>query len=281
MRSRAPIAPDGPPVARPRARPAAVAAACLTAALAAPAAAGDAASLGREDPFRTGILEHRVAELLGADARASFDPRVVVVAPAVAEDSLHVPALVDARAVGDVARIVVFVDYGPIPHILDFHPGAGEARFAFRFKVDQATPLRAAVQTADGGWVLGGSEVDAAGGGCSAAPAAYAADDWEERLGDVQARVWPAAGRVGVIVDHPMDTGLSGGVPRFHIERLTLADAGGVELARVELREPVSEDPSFTFFADPARLTGPLRLSGRDNQGNEIDAAIPVPGPTR
>jgi sulfur-oxidizing protein SoxY len=253
--------------------------ACLAAALAASAAA--AGPLADDDPFQTGILEHRVAEILGEGARVAFDPRIIVTAPAVAEDSLHVPAYIDATAAPGVTRIAVFVDYGPIPHILDFDPAAGEARLAFRFKVDQATPLRVAAQTADGGWLMGGTAIDAAGGGCSAAPAAYAADDWEERLGDVQARIWPAAGRVGVIVDHPMDTGLSGGIPRFHLERLTLADASGAELARLTLHEPVSEDPAFTFFAAPARLAGPLRLRGRDNQANAVDVVIPPPGPTQ
>ncbi len=255
--------------------------AALAAMLAAGAAIALDATLAERDPFATGILEHRVAEILGAPDRVRFDPRVRVIAPGSAEDSLHVPAMLDARGIADVTRIAVFVDYGPIPHILDFYPGTAEPRLAFRFKVDQATPLRVAVQIADGSWLLGGTAVDAAGGGCSAAPAAYASSDWEERLGDVQARIWPEAGRVAVIVDHPMDTGLSGGIPRFHLERLTLEDSEGGELARLALYEPVEEDPSFTFFADAARLSGPLRLHGRDNQANEVDVTIPSPGLTQ
>lgn len=258
-----------------------IAPACLIAAMAAPAAAGDAGALAATDPFRTGILAHRLVEILGDPDRVAFDPRVVVIAPESAEDSLHVPALIDASAIPDVTRIVAFVDYGPIPKILEFHPGAAQAKLAFRFKIDQATPLRAAVQTADGAWHVGGTAIDAAGGGCSAPAAAYAADDWEERLGEVQARIWPEAGRVGVIVDHPMDTGLSGGVPVFIIERLALSDEAGTELARLILHEPVEEDPHFTFFAAPERLGGPLRLTGRDNNGNEIDALIPAGGVTQ
>jgi sulfur-oxidizing protein SoxY len=260
-----------------------IACAPLAAAAAAPlaAVAAETPRVALDDPFRTGMLAHHQIGLLGDPARIAFDPRVKVVAPQSAEDSLHVPVTVDATAVPDVKRIVMFVDYGPIPQILEYRPTGAEARLSFRFKIDQASPIRAAVETADGSWLLGGAPIDAAGGGCTAPAAAYALADWSETLGEVRARVWPEAGRVGLRIDHPMDTGLADGIPVFIIERLALAGADGAALAEIVLHEPVEEDPTFTLHVDPAHLVGPLRLTGRDNNGNEIDAEIPVPDLTQ
>jgi len=256
-----------------------VAALMLLAAL--PARALDAPKAPLDDPFRTGMLGYHQIAILGDPERIAFDPRVVVDAPAYAEDSLHVPVMIDASAIPGVRRIVAFVDYGPIPRILEFRPGAAEARLSFRFKIDQSTPIRAAVQTADGSWLLGGAKIDAAGGGCTTPAAAYASDDWEARLGAVRARVWPQTGRVRLRVDHPMDTGLADGIPVFIIQRLALSDAQGGELAALDLYEPVEEDPAFSFDFAQGVLTGPLTLAGRDNNGNAIAATIPVGGLTQ
>ena len=80
------------------------------------------------------------------------------------------------------------------------------------------------------------------------------------------------AAETGVIM-HPMDTGLVGGIPAFHVNRLALRDAQGRELLRLSTFEPVSENPVFSFdFA--GKVDGALRLVGSDNNGNRIDAPI-------
>lgn len=234
-----------------------------------------------DDPYRTGMLGYLQKEILGDPTDIALDPRVKVMAPHAAEDSFHVPITVDAREIGEVERIALFVDYGPIPHILDYYPGEAEPWLSLRFKIDQATPVRAAVQTKDGAWYLGGTAIDAAGGGCAAPAAAYASDDWEERLGKVRARMWPNSGRVRVIVDHPMDTGLADGIPVFTIQALDFKGLDGKKMARIELYEPVNEDPTFSLRFAEGALTAPMQVSGRDNNGNEIEATIPYNGAIR
>lgn len=246
-----------------------------------PAMALDEPKVALDDPYRTGMLGYLQKQILDDPEKIGFDPKVIVMAPHAAEDSFHVPITVDARGIEDVERIALFVDYGPIPHILDYYPGEAEPWLSFRFKIDQATPVRAAVQTKDGAWHLGGTQIDAAGGGCAAPAAAYASDDWEERLGEVRARMWPKSGRVRVIVDHPMDTGLADGIPVFTIQNLDFSDPEGEQVARIKLYEPVNEDPAFSLKFAKGELNGPLKVSGRDNNGNEIDAIIPYAGAIR
>jgi len=185
-----------------------------------------------------------------------------------------VPVLVDATAIPDVKRMVLLVDYGPIPKILTYWPKQAEAKLSFRFKIDQSTPIRAAVETHSGSWHIGQTTIDAAGGGCTAPAAAYAADDWEERLGEVRGLVWRDRGRVRMVVDHPMDTGLADGIPVFIIEKLQIDDPDGNELAQIELHEPVNGDPVVTVYCPKGRLGDKVQVHGRDNNGNEIEATL-------
>lgn len=251
----------------------------LIAALTTASVAGaDSVQTPLDDPMKSGMWSYHQKELLGDPAQIRFDDRVIVQGPASAEDTVNVPLLVDATALGDVEEIVISADYGPIPHIMTYYPGKADAKIALRFKIDQATAIRASVRTSDGTWHVGSTYIDAAGGGCTAASHAYASDDWEERLGEIHGQVWAATGRARMIVDHPMDTGLADGIPVFIIRNLDVSDTDGTALARLELHEPVNEDPAFTLFFPPADTPEALRISGRDNNGNEIDGLITVAG---
>ncbi|SDD74452.1 quinoprotein dehydrogenase-associated SoxYZ-like carrier [Ruegeria marina] len=242
--------------------------------LASTAHAADTPRVQLTDPFSSGMWEYHQIGLLGDPADIRFDDRVKVIAPAAAEDAFNVPLLVDATALDDVEEIVISVDYGPIPKILSFFPGAAEPKLALRFKIDQATPIRASVRTRSGAWHVGGTLIDAAGGGCTAPAQAYASDDWEEKLGEIHGRLWAASGRARLIVDHPMDTGLADGIPLFIIEELRFSNDSGEELARLALSEPVNEDPAFTLYFNPERMPPLLHVRGRDNNGNEIEGTL-------
>ena len=79
--------------------------------------------------------------------------------------------------------------------------------------------------------------------------------------------------RLRVQIMHPMDTGLVAGVPALYIERLELQDAAQQPWWRMQLHEPVSENPLLTVEMP---LQGPkaFRLLGQDNNGNRIDAEV-------
>ena len=116
-----------------------------------------------QDPMGSGMWNYHQKGLLGDPADIRFDDRVVLRAPDSAEDSLNVPLLVDATAIPDVKRIVISADYGPIPHILTYYPEQAEPKLALRFKIDQATAIRASVETQSGSWHIGSTYIDAAG----------------------------------------------------------------------------------------------------------------------
>lgn len=240
-----------------------------------------AATAAAEDPYRSlAWPDMQRAYLDGAPAR--FDARVQVQGPGFAEDPMNVPIGVRVDpALGPVQRIVVLVDRNPIRRVLDYRPRAALPAIALRFKLEQASPVRAAAQLADGSWAVGGTWVDSAGGGCTVAGATRRDGSWAQTLGQVSARVFPGAGsggyagaRLRLQVMHPMDTGLVGGIPAFYVNRLSVQDGQGHELAELLAYEPVSENPVFSFdFAKPPE--GGVRIVGSDNNGNRIAGLLP------
>jgi sulfur-oxidizing protein SoxY len=214
-------------------------------------------------------------------ATAKFSDAVIIKGPAFADDAMNVPLLVDARGLdkvgGGVARIRVAVDRNPVRQVLDFEPLRALPMLAFRIRMEQASPVRAFVQTQDGQWHVGSTWVQAAGGGCTVPGLTRADGSWSKTLGQVQARffnnVLEGSRRLRVRVMHPMDTGLVAGIPAFYIEDLQLVDGAGQAWWKLALHEPVSENPIITFELPPQAVPG-LRIVGRDNNGNRIDAEV-------
>jgi sulfur-oxidizing protein SoxY len=233
------------------------------------------------DPFKSHPWPQMRREFIGASARVRFDARVQVQGPAFAEDPMNVPISVRVDpALGPVDEIVVLVDRNPIRKVLSYFPLQALPALAFRFKLEQASPVRAVVKLRNGSWVAGGTWVDSSGGGCTVSGATRKDGSWSQTLGDVTGRLFSAApgadsgSRLRLRVMHPMDTGLVGGVPAFYVNRLSVRDAQDRELARVQAFEPVSENPVFSFdFATPP--TGGVKVVGTDNNGNRIASTIP------
>jgi sulfur-oxidizing protein SoxY len=231
------------------------------------------------DPFGSLQWPDLQREFFGS-AKVVFDDRVVVRGPAFAEDPMNVPISVSATGLPEVETLVVFVDRNPIRKVLEYQPLAALASVGFRFKLEQASPVRAAAKTRDGVWHVGGTWVDSSGGGCTAAGATRKDGSWSRTLGQVSGKLFPSsplpdanASRLRVRVMHPMDTGLVGGIPAFYVNKLSVRDAQDRELLRLATFEPVSENPVFSFDF-PGRVDGGLRLVGTDNNGNRIDSRI-------
>jgi sulfur-oxidizing protein SoxY len=243
------------------------------------------------DPFKSFQWPELRKEFLGAGARTRFDARVRVLGPAFAEDPMNVPITVSADLPG-VQRLIVLVDRNPIRKVLELQPVAALPAVSLRFKLEQASPVRALALTADGLWHVGGTLVDSAGGGCTVAGGARADANWTQTLGQVSGRIYPStassasgterhgdsAARLRLRIMHPMDTGLVGGIPAFYISKLAVLDAAGHELLRIQTFEPVSENPVLSFEFNKAPV-GPLRIVGVDNNGNRIDTRIDGPPP--
>lgn len=228
-----------------------------------------------DDPLNSPMWDYLRNVFLG-DSPYQFDERIVVSVPPFAEDPTQVPITVDATAISDkIEKIVVWADLNPIQHIYTYYP-LKQVRpvISLRIKVQQATPIRAAVLTQEGRWLVGGSYLDAAGGGCTTPSTGNASPYWESHLGEISAKKVMRQGleRYKFKVIHPMDTGLADAVPEFYLQQLELRDTSGAALLRMELSQPVSENPVFSFDVDST--AGQHHLWLRDNSGNEFEKAL-------
>lgn len=215
------------------------------------------------------------------DAPLRFTEAVRVHTPAFADDALNVPLQVDARALSGVgagiARMVVLADRNPIQEVLTFEPLRVLPVLAFRIRLEQASAIRCLVQTHDGHWHVGGVMTQAAGGGCTVSGVTRADGSWSQTLNQVHARFFSnlAEGtrRLRLQIMHPMDTGLVAGIPALYIEQLELQDSNAQVWCRMQLHEPVSENPLLTLEM-PAQGARTFRLLGQDNNGNRIDVQV-------
>ena len=230
------------------------------------------------DPLGSMQWPDMKGQFFEADAKTVFDSRIKVTVPLFAEDAMNVPVSFDASALGKVKKIVVLVDRNPIRKVLEFIPEKAKPALNFRFKLEQASPIRVAALTEDGVWHVGYAFIEAAGGGCTVPGATRADGSWPQTLNKVAGKMFDANqlrddARLRVQVSHPMDTGLVAGVPAFYIEEMVLQDQNKQVLAKLYPFEPVSENPLFSFDFDK-KPVGPISLVGRDNNGNRIDAKV-------
>ncbi len=236
--------------------------------IASPAAARPADPLGSPN-------WQALAQTFFGDAPVRFDDRVKVNAPSIAENQRSFPVAIDARAIGGVKRILIFADLNPIPLAVDYQPDRAAAYLSTSIKLDQRTPVRGAVQLADGSWLVGGRWVDAAGGGCSMPPLSRARGDWAQHLGEVRGRAW--SGAAGTIVRlafrHPMDTGFVANIPTYNLDRVTVQDAHGAALATIAIEASVAEDPEFGLIV-AASAGDKLLVAGRDTSGIGYEADL-------
>lgn len=248
-------------------------AALLIALLATPARAADRYPA---DPLGSPMWTAHARTLFGDDP-VRFDDRVRVLFPPIAEDQRAFPVAVDARGIAGVRRIVILADLNPIPIAIDYRPAAAAPYVAVRIKLDQRTPVRGAVQLADGRWLVSGGWIDAAGGGCSAPPVSRVRGDWSDHLGEIRGQAWPLAdgARLRLSVRHPMDTGFVANIATYHLDRLTVTGPAGGVLGDMDIWASVAEDPAITLM--PRAAAGDrLTIAARDTNGRDYVARVDV-----
>jgi sulfur-oxidizing protein SoxY len=228
------------------------------------------------DPLGSPMWERLAPTFFGTD-KVTFDPRVKVIFPSIAEDQHQFPVTVDARGVKGVKRILLFADLNPIPLAIDYTPSDAQAYLSTRIKLDQRTPVRGAVQLADGSWLVSGGWIDAAGGGCSAPPVSRVKGDWAQHLGEVRGIALSTGGgaRVRLAFRHPMDTGFVANIPTYNLEQVVLTGAGGRQYGTMAIEASVAEDPEISVITN-AGAGETITLAGRDTNGIEYAGKMTV-----
>lgn len=229
-----------------------------------------------DDPLASPMWKRLGTTLFGNDA-VHFDDRVKVIFPMIAEDQRSFPVMIDARGISRVKRIILFADLNPIPLAIDYTPDAAQAYLATRIKLDQRTPVRGAVQLANGSWLVSGGWIDAAGGGCSAPPVGRVKGDWAAHLGEVRgvALRGMEGTRVRLAFRHPMDTGFVANIPTYNLEEVALTGSDGKSYGTMRIEASVAEDPTITVMTD-AGAGETITLRASDTNGIRYDGTMAV-----
>jgi sulfur-oxidizing protein SoxY len=237
-----------------------------------------AAAEPARDPLGSAMWDGLRAKYF-ADGPVVFDDRVKVSVPSIVENQAQVPVTADARALTGVKKIVVVADLNPIQQVLTLTPRKAAPYVAFRMKVEQGTPVRAAAQTEDGVWHVGSVYLSAAGGGCTAPALARGEESWTVTLGETHGKVWrqlDGSARLRMRIRHPMDTGLDRKNPAYFIEKVDMRSGSGEPLATLEMFEPVSEDPTVTMMPLLSPSDANVEIEGRDNNGGVYRSTLPT-----
>ncbi|MEL6648513.1 MAG: quinoprotein dehydrogenase-associated SoxYZ-like carrier [Pseudomonadota bacterium] len=227
-----------------------------------------------DDPYDSGMWPWHREEILGDPAYWQNDPRVLVLGPKNAEDQTHVPFLVDGTALDAAEKIVITIDYSPFPWTMTFYCGRALPLVGFGVKYEVGGPLRASVALADGTWAMGAHFVSAIGGGCSAPALAHDQPDWQDGFGELRAKLWSETGRLRIWLRHPQDTGLAPGLPAHHLTDLLVEDLSGKEICRLELGEPVEENPVLTLLLPKELASDDVIIRARDNNGYIFEGRV-------
>lgn len=231
-----------------------------------------------DDPYKSSMWDYNLDRYLGEKAEVVLDDDINLEVPPFAENSSQVPLTVDlSKFDGEVKQVVTWVDLNPIPHLFTYEPHTRVTVVSLNFRVQQATTVRAAVQDVSGVWHIGSAHVDAAGGGCTAPSVASSNPDWEASFGQIRGGAFSSAdqSRLKVYVRHPMDSGMVGNIPVFHIERLELRDTATEQddvLLTMSISESAAENPMFVFELPDAPPRYDVWM--RDNNGNQFERSV-------
>lgn len=242
-----------------------------------PSTALAAVNSAEQDPLNSFMWPVYRERFLG-DAPVVFDERVIVSAPSFAEDSGQVPIELDAsglEASGEpITDIIAWVDLNPIPRLFHYSPMShGLAKLSLNIRLEQASAVRVAVKQG-ATWHVGGTYIEAEGGGCTTPGIACADNDWENTFGELQGRLFAneSEQRLRVRLSHPMDSGLIPSQPAFYVQSFELLDQQGQKVAALDIEASVSANPTLGLHMRPS-AEGYV-IGARDNNGNRFSIGL-------
>ena len=226
------------------------------------------------DPFGSAVWADLVdTELDGGTV--VYDNSLFLAIPDRVEEPHNVPVLVKlTKALGPITEIALFAENNPIQTALRVYPHRRLQSVGFNIRLEQSTPVRAAVRDAEGIWHVASRRVFVAvPGGCSEVSPGAVTD-----IGEIALKQFDRAGgssRLKVKINHPMHTGLAADedgetIPAYYVEKVAIEDEQG-PIADLVTWAALSSDPVFTL--DMPERQQSVRVSATDSSGLDFEAA--------
>ncbi len=233
------------------------------------------------DPAGSELWEDLSGAYLGEDATVTFDNSIRVMMADRVESAHEVPIMVKIpHELRDMEELVLLVDRNPIQQVARIMPHRPIESVGMNIRLEESTPVRAAVRGQDGIWhVATKSVLVMSAGGCSSPSPG---GDLMATVGDVEIKRFDrhgGASRLKVRINHPMDTGfvvLDDGdvVPPYYVEKVQIEDERG-PIAEMLTWAAMSQDPVITL--DLLEQGQSLRVWGNDSEGQTFEGLENTP----
>ena len=201
-----------------------------------------------KNPVESPTFDDILKEIIKDDKYIFDDKNINVQVPLFADNPVQVPIFVDAKAIKNAKRMVIFTDLNPISKVIDMDLQNLLPIVSLNIKVAQETPIRASVLDDKGLWHIGSNNIKSFGGGCSVSSVASTDTNFDKLLGKAKGNVFktPDSIRLKASIFHPMETGLVFGNSEFYINKITIK-ADDKVLANIDAYSSISENPRFIF----------------------------------
>ena len=201
-----------------------------------------------KNPVESPTFDDILKEIIKDDKYIFDDKNINIQVPLFADNPVQVPIFVDAKAIKNAKRMVIFTDLNPISKVIDMDLQNLLPIVSLNIKVAQETPIRALVLDDKGLWHIGSNNIKSFGGGCSVSSVSSSDTNFDKLLGKVKGNVFKTQDsiRLKASIFHPMETGLVFGNSEFYINKITIK-ADDKVLALVDAYSTISENPRFIF----------------------------------
>ena len=200
------------------------------------------------NPVESPTFDDILKRIIQDDKYIFDDKNINIKVPLFADNPVQVPIFVDAKAIKNAKRLILFADLNPIEKIIDMDLVNLLPIVSLNIKVAQETPIRALILDDKGLWHIGSNNIKSFGGGCSVSSVATTDTNFDKLLGKAKGNVFktPDSIRLKASIFHPMETGLVFGNSEFYINKITIK-ADDKVLANIDAYSSISENPRFIF----------------------------------
>lgn len=201
-----------------------------------------------KNPVESPTFDDILKEIIQNEKYIFDDKNINIQVPLFADNPVQVPISVDAKAIKNAKKLIIFTDLNPIPKVVDMDLINLLPIVSLNIKVAQETPIRALVLDDKGLWHIGSNNIKSFGGGCSVSSVASSDTNFDKLLGKAKGNIFKTDGiyRLKTSIFHPMETGLVFGNSEFYINKITIK-ADNQILAKIDAYSSISENPRFIF----------------------------------
>ena len=230
------------------------------------------------DPKNSAVWEDLQNELLGENAKVFFVDDIKLIMQDYIEEAHKVPLIVTLpKKIQNFKKFILLIENNPIQQVISLTPYRDIEALGMNVRLEDDSPIRAAILDHEGNWYIGSKMVFvASAGGCSTPACDPAIEVCETGIvGKIAVKEYKreaGAQRIKLKITHPMETGfvldLDGEViPEYFIKKIHVDDKDG-PIADITTYAALSSDP--VILLDLTEKGQSVRVHAMDSRGLEF-----------